>query len=140
MMGLVLSIAVLVTGTIVQTVDAARPPPKEPKEPTSGMKLSCNDRKDLLTCKITSRNGIDAAKIEFPELTLVGIQLVMEWGFDGQQTCESRSPFPSVSITSGIYTVTAHECGTNGGFTDTWEILVVDTRSGPSISDIKKMP
>ena len=135
MMGLVLSIAVLLTGTIVQTAEAGKI-----KVPSSKMKLSCNDRKDMLTCKVTSRSGIDSASIIFPELTLVDDKLEPGWGFSGSQFCESRQPFPSVSITSGNYTVTAHECGPDGGFTDTWNILVVDTRSGPSISDIKKMP
>ena len=139
MMGLVLSIAVLLTVTIVQTAEAKGPPPKEPKEPSSKMKLSCNDRKDLLTCKVTSRNGIDAAKIVFPYEILLGGQMVTEWGFNAQ-TCEGRQPFPSVSITTGTYFVTAHECGIDGGFTDTWEILVGEGRSGPTISDIKKMP
>ncbi len=135
MMGLVLSIAVLLTGTIVQTAEAGKPV----KVPSSKMKLTCNDRKDLLTCKLTSRNGIDAASITFPEEIMLGGQMRTDWGFDIPQSCESRSPFPSVSITNGTYIVTAHECS-EGDFTDTWKIFVENTKSGPSISEIKKMP
>ena len=126
MMGLVLSIAVLVTGTIVQTVEAKGPPPKEPKEPKSGIKFSCNDRKGVLSCKLTSKNKVGAFYVDFP-----GDDFISYTG-----TCQRSQPFSDPTIEVGTYVVTAHECSEGVGFTDIYEIHVEATNSTPKISSI----
>ena len=119
-MGLVLSIAVLITGTIVQTVEAKGPPDKEPKGPTSKAKLSCNDRKGLLSCKVSSRLGIDEVAIYFP-----GNDDIADPDWDTKHTtCSKSEPIWPTSIEPGTYVVIAHECPTPGGYIDTFEVKV----------------
>jgi len=134
MMALVLSIAVLVTGTIVQTVEAKGPPPKEPKEPKSGIKFSCNDRKGVLSCKATSRMEIDAISLYYFDKNEESVDL--EFPIDYTIPCHRAHPFGDSTIKVGTYVVTAHECSEGGGFTDIYEIHVEATNSTPKISSI----
>ena len=109
--GLVLSIAVLATGTIVPNVEAKGKPTQD-AEPTSQIKFSCSDRKGELACKASSRQEVGAYTMVFPS----GDSLI----FTGM--CQRTQPFADNSIETGIYVVTVHECGTN--LDSTFEITV----------------
>ena len=64
MTGLILSIAVLVTGTFVPNVEAKGKPIKEDdSEPKFAINFSCTDRKGELNCKATSRDKIGAFNV-----------------------------------------------------------------------------
>jgi len=106
MTGLILSIAVLATGTFVPNVEAKGKPIKDVEEPTSSINFSCTDRKGELNCKASSRDQIGAFKIDFPN----------GGGIDYTGTCQRSQPFGDSSIESGVYKVKVHECGTNLDF------------------------
>ena len=106
MMGLVLSIAVLVTGTIVQTVEAKGPPNKD--EPKTSVKLSCNDRKDVLNCKATSRQKLKH-KVDFPNSESDDIN------YTGP--CLKNQPFSDPTIEPNTtYFIELYECGTDSTY------------------------
>ena len=107
MTGLILSIAVLMTGTIVPNVDAKGKPIKDvDEEPTSSLSFSCKAVKGKLDCKASSREKVGAYTMEFPS----GDRL------DYTGTCQRTQPFADNSIESGTYKVTVHECGTDLDF------------------------
>ncbi len=110
MTGLVLAIAVLVTGTIVPNVEAAKP--SQDAEPTSQIKFSCKAGKGELACKASSRNKIDHYTMVFPS----GDSLI----FTGM--CQRTQPFADNSIETGIYEIYVRECIT--GNTYEYEITV----------------
>jgi hypothetical protein len=117
MTGLILSIAVLVTGTFVPNVEAKGKPIKEDdSEPKFAINFSCTDRKGELNCKATSRDKIGAFKMDFPD----------GGGIDYTGTCQRSQPFGDSSIETGTYEVEVHECGTDLDFK--FEITV-DARS-----------
>ena len=117
MTGLILSIAVLVTGSIVPNVEAKGKPIKEDdSEPKFAISFSCTDRKGELNCKATSRDKIGAFKMDFPD----------GGGIDYTGTCQRSQPFGDSSIETGTYEVEVHECGTDLDFK--FEITV-DARS-----------
>ncbi len=130
--GLVLSIAVLVTGTIIPNVEAKGKPIKD-GEPTSGIKLSCNDRKDKLTCKASSRLKIDAISVEYYDKS--GTEVPLDPNPDFLITCQRTQPFSIYPIEEGTYEITVHECPVNTGFTDKFTITV---DSDSKIVDISK--
>ncbi len=112
MMGLVLSIAVLLTGTIVQTVEAKGKP--NPDEPKTSIKLSCNDRKDVLNCKSSSRQLLQFT-VDFPGIDDRDID------YDGP--CLKNQPFSDPTIDPDTtYYVALIECGT--GLTYNYEIII----------------
>ena len=118
MTALILSIVVLSTGSIVQTVEAKKPIKDE--EPTSKIKLSCNDRKGALNCKATSRQKVSGFTLHYdPD----GINQKIH-AFDG--ICAKSQPFSDPEIKSGTYLVTVDECDT--GFMDTFTITVVEKK------------
>ena len=102
MTGLVLSIVVLATGIIVQTVEAKRPNQDDPK---SWVKLSCNDRKFVLSCKVTSRDQIDGYMLDYID------DGELSPSFDG--ICARSWNFEDPYIKSGTYVVTVDKCDTN---------------------------
>ena len=117
MMGLVLSIAVLVTGTIVQNAEARGGPPDRDGKKTS-LKFSCNDRKGVLNCKTTSRQLISPIYAIAPD----GVKII-----DHSADCLKNQPFGDDPILNGNYTVSMFECGTS----QTWyyyNIHVVDKK------------
>ncbi len=117
MTGLILSIAVLVTGSIVPNVEAKGKPIKEDdSEPKFTINFSCTDRKGELNCKASSRDQIGAFKMDFPD----------GGGIDYTGTCQRSQPFGDTSIESGTYKIEVHECGTDLDFK--FEITV-DARS-----------
>ena len=130
--GLVLSIAVLVTGTIVPNVEAKGKPIQD-GEPTSGIKLSCNDRKDKLTCKATSRLKINAISVHYSDKS--GTKVTLEPDPDFKSTCQRTQFFTDYPIKEGTYVVTVHECPVNQGFIDEFTITV---GSDSKIIDISK--
>ena len=109
MTGLILSIAVLVTGTFVPNVEAKGKPIRDDggeEEPKLSISFSCTDRKGELNCKASSRDQIGAFKIDFPN----------GGGIDYTGTCQRSQPFGDSSIESGVYKVEVHECGTDLDF------------------------
>ena len=108
MTGLILSIAVLVTGTFVPNVEAKGKPIRDDggEEPTLSISFSCTDRKGELNCKASSRDQIGAFKIDFPN----------GGGIDYTGTCQRSQPFGDSSIESGVYKIEVHECGTDLDF------------------------
>ncbi len=115
MTGLILSIAVLVTGTIIPNVEAKGKPVKD-EEPTSKINLSCNDRKDALKCKASSRLKIDSYTIEY-----IGDGYT-EYNEHGSECVKSMSFGDPEIKESGTYVVTVHECQTK--MTATFTIIV----------------
>ena len=111
MTALVLSIAVLATGSILPYAEAAKPDketgkPNKGGDSESGINFTCNDRKGALNCKASSREQIGAFSIHFPDgggVYYTGI-------------CQKSQPFGDSSIETGIYEVTVHECGTGLDF------------------------
>ena len=115
--GLILSIAVLVTGTIVPNVEAKGKP--NPDEPRTTVKLSCNDRKDLLNCKASSRQGIGPFDLWRPDGTNAK-------HYSG--ICDRSQPFGDVNrIMDGDYVANVKECGDVQKWYS-YKINVVDTR------------
>jgi hypothetical protein len=116
MTGLILAIAVLVTGTIVPNVEAAKPDKGTGKPPTddseSGINFSCKAGKGKLNCKASSRNEIDYYTMKFPD----------GGGFSHTGTCQRSQPFADDSIETGVYEVYVRECIT--GNTYEYEITV----------------
>jgi hypothetical protein len=107
MTGLILSIAVLVTGTFVPNVEAKGKPTQEDESDSKfGINFSCTDRKGELNCKASSRDKIGAFKMDFPD----------GGGIDYSGTCQRSQPFGDSSIESGTYEVEVHECGTDLDF------------------------
>ena len=103
MMGLVLSIAVLVTGTIVQTVEAKRP--SQDDEPRTSVKLSCTDRKQTLSCKATSRQLLQFS-VDFPGTD--------DKDIDYTGNCLKNQPFSDSTIDPNTsYFVMLYECNTD---------------------------
>ncbi len=109
MLGLVLSIAVLVTGTIVPNVEAEKPdkagkPPKDDSE--SGINFSCKAFKGKLDCKASSRNEIDHYTMMFPS----------DYILEHTGTCQRSQPFADNSIETGTYEVYVRECITGNTY------------------------
>ncbi len=118
MTGLILSIAVLVTGTFVPNVEAKGKPIRDggEEEPKLSISFSCTDRKGELNCKASSRDQIGAFKMDFPD----------GGGIDYTGTCQRSQPFGDSSIESGVYKIEVHECGTDLDFKFD---ITVDTKS-----------
>jgi len=118
MTALVLSIAVLATGAIVQDVEAKGKPVKadkpqtDDKESTSGINFSCNDRKGALSCKASSSDKIGDFDMQFPN----------GGGIYYTGSCQRTQSFGDTSIETGVYAVSVYECGT--GNTYDYEITV----------------
>jgi len=117
MTALVLTIAVLATGTIVPYVDAAKPdkgtgkPPKG-ADSESGINFSCKAFKGKLDCKASSRNEIDHYTMKFPS----------DYILEHTGNCQRSQPFADNSIETGTYEVYIRECIT--GNTYEYEITV----------------
>jgi len=105
MTGVILSIAILATGTIVPNVEA-RGKPTQDEEPTSSLSFSCKAMKGKLDCKASSKQKVGPYTMEFPS----GDRL------DYTGTCQRSQPFADTSIESGTYKVEVHECGTDLDF------------------------
>jgi hypothetical protein len=97
MTGLVLSIVVLATGTIVPSVEAMKPT----LDPITGIKLQCKVMKDHLICKATSKEKIDAILMVFES---EGVDAV---GGD----CKKSKSVADDTIENGSYLLTVIECG-----------------------------
>ncbi len=113
MTGLILSIVVLATGTIVPYAEAGKPDKETGKPPkddsgSSGINFSCNDRKGSLNCKASSSERIGA----FSMLTPDG----GEDDIDYSGICQRSQPFGDSDIEEGKYEITVHECGTGLDF------------------------
>jgi hypothetical protein len=112
MTGLILSIVVLATGSIVPDVEAGKPdketgkPTKDGSDSKSGINFSCTDRKGELNCKASSGDKIGAFSMKFPNGD----------GIDYTGTCQRSQPFGDSSIETGTYEVRVHECGTDLDF------------------------
>ena len=109
MTGLVLAIVVLVTGTIVPNVEAAKPDKgagKPIKDDSSGINFSCKAVKGKLNCKASSRNEIDHYTMEFPSGYIL----------KHTGTCQRSQPFADNSIETGVYEVYVRECITGNTY------------------------
>ncbi len=112
MTALVLSIAVLATGAIVQDVEAKGKPIKEDKgqtqdkESTSGINFSCNDRKGALSCKASSSENIGDFSMEFPNGGAIY----------STGSCQRTQSFGDTSIEDGKYAVSVYECGSGHSY------------------------
>ena len=98
MAGLVLSIAVLATGTIVQSAEAMKPV----KDSTTGIKIQCS-AKSTFKCTMSSKEGIGAFEIiKYPSGILVSSGTY--------NSCDKRESV-SFGLANGNYVFKVTKCG-----------------------------